>query len=167
MEKRKLPDHYVSDLRRLGGNGAGALEDYTALRVVQPRNPQARPNYRVMLGRLEFRMLESLRAEDENGELETVYMPWEDLVYTGDLLVDAVSVEHIDIDHLCKELRELQARQHSEMAEYIERKRARKREHRRRYNARKKEKEKKKRGPKTETASQRPRPSARYQPTAG
>ena len=157
-KKKRIPDHFTSEFHRFGGTDPQVpddwLKDFTGALVIQPRNPNHRPDFKVWIGRTEMVLKDVLRAEDPDGELVRIKVPEEEMVCGGDVLREAFSIKTLDIAALTQFLWELQGRQMREEEEWEKQQQQRKRERRRRYQKRKRARQKVERQAKADAASQ-------------
>ena len=141
-DKAQRRDHFTSEFHRFSGDTPGTLKDFTGALVLQPRNPNHRPDFYLWFGRTELVWRDVLRAQDAEGESVRISVPEEEVVCTGDVLVDAVSIKNLDIPAFTSFLWELQRRQVREEEEWERKQKERKRERRRRHQKRKRARKK-------------------------
>jgi hypothetical protein len=114
----KRPRDQIVDLIPIG--------EFIALHVVRPTDAQARPDYKVLMGRTENRTesylkvskMESIDAPDSEIEFERVFVPREEMIYTGDVSSDAMRVDDFDLDQLIQSLLHLKEQQALETKEW-------------------------------------------------
>lgn len=152
--KKKRGDHFTSEFHTFKQDVPGSLKDFVGALVTQPRNPNHRPVYKVWIGRTESVLKEVLRAEGPDGDLIKIQVPQEEVVCTGDVLVDAIDIRNLDIPSMTKFLTDLQKRQEREEIAWERAQKERKRERRRRYQKRKRARKKAERQAAAKTVSQ-------------
>jgi hypothetical protein len=114
----KRPRDQIVDLIPIG--------EFIALHVVRPTDAQARPDYKVLMGRTENRTesylkvskMESIDAPDSEIEFERVFVPREEMIYTGDVS----SLETKEWEDQRKEKQRLRSKRRKRKRERSERK---------------------------------------------